>query len=77
MVNAVDVDWNVVTTCTDTVRITSNNEGAGLPPDTALANGTYTFQVVFGTPGTQTVTATNVTTPAVSPNTGSNTPVTP
>jgi hypothetical protein len=76
-VNAVDVDWNVVTTCTDTANITSSDAGAALPPDTALVNGTYTFQVFFGTPGTQTVTATDVTTPTVSPNTGSNTTVTP
>jgi hypothetical protein len=71
------VDWNVVTTCTDTANITSSDAGAALPPDTALVNGTYTFQVFFGTPGTQTVTATDVTTPTVSPNTGSNTTVTP
>jgi hypothetical protein len=76
-VNAVDVDWNVVTTCTDTVAVTSSDPSAGLPPDTALANGTYTFQVVFATPGTQTVTATDVTTPTVSPNTGSGTTITP
>jgi hypothetical protein len=76
-VNAVDVDWNVVNTCTDTIHITSSDPGAGLPADAALANGTGTVQLVFVTPGTQTVTASDVTTPTVSSNTGSGTTVTP
>jgi hypothetical protein len=64
-VNAVDANWNVVTSCTDTVHITSS-DGSVLPPaDAALAQGTGNFDIVFGTLGPQTVTATDVTNTAI------------
>jgi hypothetical protein len=70
-VNAVDADWNVVPS-TDTVDITSSDSTAGLPPDAALVNGTFGFSVYFGQPGTNwTVTATDVTDPTKTANTGS------
>ncbi|HTL58428.1 MAG TPA: hypothetical protein VL361_22260 [Candidatus Limnocylindrales bacterium] len=70
-VNAVDSDWNIVAGCADTVHLTSIDAGATLPADAALANGTGNFDVLFGTTGPQTVTANDVTTPAVSTGTSS------
>jgi hypothetical protein len=71
-VNAVDADWNVVPSVTDTVDITSSDSTAGLPPDAALVSGTFGFSVYFGQPGTNwTVTATDVTDPTKTANTGS------
>ena len=69
-VNAVDADWNVVPS-TDTVDITSSDSTASLPADAALVNGTRSFTVFFGQPGTWTVTATDVTDPTKTANTGS------
>ena len=60
-VNAVDSVWNVVTSASDTINITSTDSSAVLPPDAALYNGTATFSVTFSTAGTFTVTATDVT----------------
>lgn len=60
-VNAVNSVWNVVTSASDTIDITSTDSSAVLPPDAALYNGTATFSVTFSTAGTFTVTATDVT----------------
>jgi hypothetical protein len=59
-VNAVDANWNGVNT-TDTVRITSTDVAATLPPNAALVAGTKTFAVTLDTLGSFTVTATDVT----------------
>ncbi len=61
-VNAVDDSWNIVPYVRDTVGITSTDATAALPGNAALANGTGTFSVTFGTSGTYTVTATDVST---------------
>src|SRR5437667_242145 len=67
-VNAVDAAWNVVTSApTDTVGITSTDAGA-MPGNQALASGTQTFSVTLRTAGSQTLTASDITTPAKSPN---------
>jgi len=58
-VNAVDGNWNIVNYVTDTVSITSSDSGAALPPAAALAKGTGTFSVAFGSAGNYTVTATD------------------
>lgn len=58
-VNAVDADWNVVSS-TNTVRITSSDGAASLPPDAALVAGTKDFVVTFNTAGSRTVTASNL-----------------
>jgi hypothetical protein len=58
-VNAVDNNWHLVNYVTDNVTITSTDTGASLPPDAALVGGTKTFSVIFGTAGSQTVTATD------------------
>lgn len=60
-VNAVDANWNIVPYVTDNVTITSSDAGATLPADAALVKGTGTFTVIFGTTGSQTVTATDTT----------------
>jgi hypothetical protein len=75
-INACDPTWHIVTSCNDTVTITSSDTSAGLPPDTALLNGTTTIADIFyfGSPGTWTVTATDVTTNTVSA--GTTTPIT-
>ncbi len=59
-VNAVDANWNVVTSATPTVTITSSDANATLPANAALVGGTRTFPVTFRTAGSRTVTATYV-----------------
>jgi len=70
-VNAVDDTWNLVTTGRDVVNITCSDDWAQLPADAALVNGTRTFTVMFNQAGTFTVTATDVTDPTKTANTGS------
>src|SRR5205823_14753882 len=60
-VNAVDANWNVVNTVTDTVRFSSSDSAALLPADGALLAGTSNFQVYLNTVGTATITASDVT----------------
>src|SRR5207253_851592 len=59
-VNAVDANWNVVSS-TDTVAITSSDAYATLPVNAALVAGTRTFSVTLKTSGSSTVTATDAT----------------
>ncbi len=73
-VNAVDANWNLATS-THTIKITSTDAGATLPANAALVGGTKTFSVTFKTAGSQTVTATDQTTPNLTANTGSATTV--
>src|SRR5436190_4578946 len=61
-VTALDQFNNVVTGYPGTVHFTStdiNPNGTHLPPDTTLTNGTGTFIARLGTPGFQTITATD------------------
>src|SRR5207245_200514 len=67
-VNAVDANWNVMSS-TDTVGITSTDTNATLPGNAALASGTQTFNVTLKTAGTKTLTASDITTPAKTPDT--------
>ena len=63
-VNAVDANWNLVNTVTDTVAITSNDSKAKLPSNAALVVGTGTFSVTLETvsnPATTTITASDAT----------------
>lgn len=76
IVNAVDKDWNIIPTVTDTVSITATDPNPFTPPNAALANGTGTFAVYFYTSNdtsnpTWTVTATDVTDSTKAANTGS------
>ncbi len=59
-VNAVDADWNVVSS-THRVGITSSDANANLPANATLVAGTRTFSVTLKTAGTWTVTATDLT----------------
>ncbi len=59
-VNAVDANWNVVSS-THTVAITASDANATLPTNARLVAGTRTFSVTLNTAGSWTVTATDVT----------------
>ncbi len=71
MVNAVDDNWNLTTGGRDNVRLSSTDEGAFLPGDTAMVRGTATIKVSLNTPGTWTITATDVTDGSKTANTSS------
>ena len=60
-VNAVDNWWNVISSVTHTVHLSSSDGSASLPPDAALFNGTRTFSVTLNGTGLQTITAHDVT----------------
>src|SRR5262249_49244215 len=60
-VPAVDTNWNVVNTVGDTVGITASDSTATLPANAALAFGSQTFTLFFGTNGSFTVTGTDLT----------------
>jgi hypothetical protein len=60
-VNAVDTNWNVISTVTDIVGITSSDANATLPANAALAGGTSTLPFTFYTAGSQTITVSNLT----------------
>jgi len=70
-INAVDPDWHIVPSCTDVVNITSTDSyaydsmGNPLPLNLTLAAGTATLDIIFGTSGSQTVTATDTSQPSV------------
>ena len=75
VVNAVDDTWNLTPIGRDVVNLTSTDEFAALPADAALVNGTRTFTVMLNTPGSWTVTATDVTDDTKTPDTSSPTTV--
>ena len=60
-VNAVDANWNLVSTSTHTVAITSTDANATLPANAALVAGTKTFSLTNKTAGSWTATATDIT----------------
>jgi hypothetical protein len=59
-VNAVDANWNLVST-NDTVKITSSDASATLPANAALVSGTKSFSLTLHTLGSSTVTASDLT----------------
>ncbi len=59
-VNAVDANWNRVST-NDTVHITASDTNAVLPANAALVGGSGSFSVTLKTAGSATVTASDVT----------------
>src|SRR5262249_30761745 len=67
-VNAVDANWNVIST-NDTVAITSSDANASLPANAALVAGSKSFSVTLKTGGSATVTASDVTHPAITAST--------
>jgi hypothetical protein len=64
IVNAVDANWNLVTSVTDVVHLASTDANAVLPADAALVAGTETVSVTLKTAASKTITASDVTTPA-------------
>jgi 6-phosphogluconolactonase (cycloisomerase 2 family) len=64
-VTALDASNVPVAGYTGTVHFTSSDSGATLPPNATLASGTGTFPITFGTPGGQTVTATDTVTASI------------
>ncbi len=74
-VNAVDANWNPVSS-NDTVAITSSDGQASLPANAALVAGTKTFSLTLRTTGGRTVTASDSTNGAKSPNTSPSVTVT-
>jgi hypothetical protein len=66
--NAVDSNWNVASTA-DVVHLVSTDGAAVLPANTSLVGGTLATMVTLNTPGSQSVTVSDVTTPARTANT--------
>ena len=64
-VTALDNQGNTVTGYTGTVHFASSDSGATLPANHSLTNGKGTFSATLATSGTQTITATDVTTSSV------------
>lgn len=70
-INMCDSKWNIVNSI-DTVHVTSSDSGALLPADAPLVSGTLQETVIFQTqPATSTVTASDVSTNNILPNTSS------
>src|SRR5262249_54679443 len=67
-VNAVDANWNVIST-NDVVSFASSDSNAVLPSNAALLAGTQTFSVTLKTAGTRTITASDVTHVSIAANT--------
>jgi hypothetical protein len=76
-INAVDANWNPLNTVGDTVHMASTDANAVLPTDTAMANGTVTLPITFHTSGSRTLTASDVTNGARTPNTSPSITVNP
>ena len=63
-VNAVDATWNIVNVSGDNINLTTTDGSATTPLDAPLANGTLTGPnqvILFGSPGSFTVTAKDTT----------------
>ncbi|MEX0602617.1 MAG: hypothetical protein WD295_04695, partial [Bacteroidota bacterium] len=76
-VRAVDEYWNVVTSVTDEVQLTSTDANATLPGITALSGGTGNLSVTFRTAGSWTLTASDVSDPAKTASTSPSVTVVP
>jgi len=70
-VNAVDATWHIVNVSGHTVHLTTTDGTAITPNDAALSGGTMTGIIQFNSPGSWTVTASDVTDPSKTPNTSS------
>src|SRR5439155_27345882 len=69
-VNSVDANWNLINT-NDTVNLTSSDTNSIAPAHAALSVGTVTLSVTLKTAGSASVTASDVTHPGITPDTGS------
>lgn len=70
-VNAIDDWWNVISTVSHEVQMSSSDATASLPPNAPLFNGTRQFSVTLNGTGVHTVTAHDITQPSVLPGTSS------
>jgi hypothetical protein len=70
-VTALDPYGNIASAYAGTVKITSSDSQASLPPSSALSNGTGSFAVTLKTTPTQTVTATDSANASISGISGS------
>ena len=70
-VRAVDDNWNLIASVTDTVALASSDASATLPSAAALAGGVGTFSVTMNAAGNWTVTATDETDGTKTPGTSS------
>jgi len=68
-INAVDANWNRISTINDVVGLTCSDVNAGLDANAALSGGTTTLSVMPRTAGSTTVTATDITDAAKTANT--------
>jgi len=75
-INMCDQNWNIVSSA-DEIHLTSSDESADLPNDTVLINGTLSEEMLFGSQGPETVTASDDTTPTILSNTSSSVTVGP
>ena len=75
-VNAVDANWNLISSANDTVAITSSDANALLPANAALSGGTQTFSITCKSAGSRTVTASDVTDGTKTSNTSSSITIT-
>lgn len=73
-VNAVDANWNLIST-NDTVSISSSDPNATLPPNAPLSAGSATLSVTLKTAGARTVTASDVTHVSISTGTSASIPL--
>ena len=74
-VNAVDGNWNLINSVTQTVQITSSDAAAVLPANAALVGGTRSFSLTLKTTPSQTITATDLTDGTKAPSTSPLIPV--
>jgi hypothetical protein len=67
----VDSSWHIVGGVSDTIHLTTTDGTAFVPGDTAMSNGTATFtganSMLWGSQGTFTITASDVTTATIAP----------
>src|SRR5438034_45955 len=63
-IRAVDANWNLVTTVTDTTSLNSTDPNTTMPANGALSSGSRTVAVTMKTARTFTITASDVTQPA-------------
>jgi hypothetical protein len=74
-INAVDATWHIVNVSGQTIHLTTNDPQGVTPNDSALTGGTMNAYVVFGSSGSWTVTASDVTDPTKTSNTSTAQPV--
>lgn len=60
-VRAVDSYWNLISSATDSIAITSSDPLALFPQRSKLTSGTVTLSAIMGTVGMQTLSATDIT----------------